>query len=120
MAKNRRIVETEWSSKPHSKKMDPRALSAIARRRRQMLIHSYLYYRMDSPVIPDETWTHWAQQLERLQRKFGWRIGFYDEAFRDWNGSSGFHLPADADVVRVARRIHDEVMERRALVGDDT
>ena len=119
MAKNRRIIATEWHNPPRNKTMDPRAIEAIARRRRQMLIHSYLYYRLDSPVIEDATWTHWAQQLARLHRKFGRRIGFYDAAFADWNGSSGFHLPADADVVRVARRVHDELMERRRLVGDE-
>jgi hypothetical protein len=72
---------------------------------------------MDSPVIEDHTWTRWAQQLEALQRKYGRRINFYDEAFADWNGSSGFHLPADADVVRVARRVHDEVREREDIIG---
>jgi len=82
-----------------------------------MLLHSYLYYHADSPIIEDHTWTKWAQQLHALQQKFGWRIGFYDAAFEDWNGSSGFHLPADADVVRVARRVHDEHRERENLLS---
>lgn len=88
--------------------MDRRALEAIARRRRQMLIHSYLYYGRDENIIDDPTWTQWAQQLARLQRKYGWRIGFYDRLFKDWNGSSGYHLPTNAgvdhNVVRVAER----------------
>ena len=115
--KTRRIVTTEWRNKPRSTKMDLRAVEAIARRRRQMLVHSFLYYRMDSPVISDAIWSKWAQQLHALQRKYGWRIGFYDDTFRDWDGSSGFHLPADSDVVRVARRIHDDMREREDLLA---
>lgn len=116
-AKTRRNIPTEWANKPRSKSIEPRVVAAIARRRRQMLIHSYLYYRMDSPIIDDATWTKWAQQLYALQKKFGWRIGLYDEVFKDWNGSSGFHLPADADVVRVARRTHDEYHDRLDIIG---
>lgn len=101
--------KTEWLNKPRCPGMDRRALEAIARRRRQMLIHSYLYYGTDTQVIDDHTWTQWAQQLARLQRKYGWRIGFYDRLFKDWNGSTGHHLPTNAgvdyNVVRVAERM---------------
>lgn len=117
MTKTRPNAVTEWANKPRSKTIEPRVVEAIARRRRQMLIHSFLYYRLDTPIIDDATWTKWAQQLYALQRKYGWRINFYDEVFADWNGSSGFHLPADHDVVRVARRVHDEAREREDLLS---
>lgn len=106
-AKTRRQVETEWAKKPHSTKMPAKAVEAIARRRRQMLVHSCIYYALDDSVIDDSTWTHWAQQLVRLQEKFGHRIGFYDSQFEDWDGSTGHHLKFDPDVMRVARRLLD-------------
>ena len=100
----------EWARIPRADAlvMPPAAVEAIARRRRQMLVHSCLYYVLDSPLVSDDQWQHWANQLVRLQRKFGREIGFYDEAFQDWNASSGYYLPMDPHVVRVARRLLDQ------------
>lgn len=95
----------EWIKKPHSTKMTPRVLEAISRRRRQMLIHSCIYYVLNENIISDETWSQWATQLLKLQLRYGHRIGFYDRAFADWNGSTGHHLPVDVNVERVARRM---------------
>jgi hypothetical protein len=117
MASVKRQTPTEWSRQPSARKMDRRVIEAIARRRRQMLVHSCLYYRMDASVIDDATWTRWAQQLAKLQDKFGHCIGFYDAAFEDWDGSSGFHLPADQDVARVAMRLLAEHNERERMLS---
>lgn len=119
MARVRRIVEeiTDWRNKPRNPDMDKRVVEAIGRRRRQMLIHCCIYYRYDENVVDDHTWNRWAQQLAKLQKKYGWRIGFYDRVFRDWDGSSGFHLPADSDVMRVARRILEEHRQREFLLS---
>jgi hypothetical protein len=112
-----RHVPSEWAKRPASAKLEKRVVEAIARRRRQMLLHSCLYYRLDAPIVEDHVWTRWAQQLAGLQQKFGYRIGFYDAVFRDWNGSSGFHLPADNDVVRVALRLRDDHQSRLDLLS---
>lgn len=117
MAKVRKQAEPEWLKKPRNLDMDPRVVEAIARRRRQMLLHCCIYYRMDDNIIDDHTWNRWAQQLAKLQKKYGWKIGFYDKEFRDWDGSSGFHLPADLDVLRVARRVLAEHKEREHLLS---
>lgn len=90
-------------------------VEAIARRRRQMLIHSCIYYTLNEAIIDDDTWQKWANQLVRLHAKFGSRIGFYDSAFADWDGSTGYHLPFDTEVVRVARRLLDDVLETRRM-----
>jgi hypothetical protein len=71
---------------------------AVKHRRSQMLIHSYLYYHLDDPIIPDDKWQEWAEDLTELHKTCT-MIGFYDKEFADWDGSTGMHLPVD-DFVR--------------------
>lgn len=82
------------------------ARDEIIRRRRQMLVHSAIYYVLNDNVVPDHVWQQWAFELAYLQDDYGHEAGFYDGAFSDWDGSSGYYLPgvADPDVMRVARR----------------
>jgi oligoendopeptidase F len=111
-AATRRAAAREWMCEPGCAGMERRVLEAIARRRRQMLVHSYIYYELDDNVISDDVWQKWATQLAKLQAKFGKRIGFYDKAFADWDGSTGFHLPRDGNVERVARRLLQDTIAR--------
>lgn len=68
----------------------------IQQRRAQMLIHSYAYYVLDAPMVSDDTWQRWANELVALQAEIpDVKIGFYDHAFGDWDGSTGMHLPQD-------------------------
>lgn len=41
----------------------------IQRRRLQMLVHSYIYYELDTNIIDDSTWSKWAVELRDLQKK---------------------------------------------------
>ena len=41
----------------------------IKRRRAQMLIHSCIYYEMNTNIVSDDTWQKWADELESLQNK---------------------------------------------------
>jgi hypothetical protein len=66
----------------------------IKQRRTQMLIHSYRYYVLDDPVISDDKWQEWADELVELQKR-KLKIGFYDKEFADWTGATGMHLPFD-------------------------
>jgi len=66
----------------------------IKQRRTQMLIHCYLYYVLDKPIISDDKWQQWADELVQLQNQ-KLIIGFYDDAFKDWSGATGMHLPFD-------------------------
>lgn len=103
---NDKIKTGNWLDKPRNKAMDQRAVTLIARRRRQMLVHCYIYYQLDTNVISDDKWMEWAQQLKRVQDKYGKQIGFYDKEFADWDGSTGYHLgrSIDHNVARVAYR----------------
>lgn len=67
----------------------------IQQRRRQMIVHSYIYYEMNTSVVSDEDWTRWAMELVELQKKYPEiaREADYWEDFQDWDGSTGFHLP---------------------------
>jgi len=86
----------------------------IKQRRSQMLVHSYLYYVIDEPIIEDDKWQRWADELATLQKynPKSCNIDFYDEAFKDWNGDTGFKLPLkDPDVIKKAmqiKRLHEE------------
>lgn len=42
----------------------------ITRRRRQLLVHSIIYYDMDDNIISDHQWAKWALELEELQAKY--------------------------------------------------
>lgn len=81
----------------------------IKQRRSQMLVHSYLYYWLDESIVSDYQWQAWADDLVELQKDFEGDLDFYDEAFYDWDGSTGCHLPKDEWVVNAALwlfRIH--------------
>lgn len=65
------------------------SVARIMHLRRLLLIHSYLYYVLDDPAVPDNVWQAWADELASINQD----VGFYDEAFKDWNGSTGYHLP---------------------------
>lgn len=42
----------------------------LNRRRRQILVHSIIYYKMDDNLISDSAWSAWATELEELQKKY--------------------------------------------------
>ena len=82
--------------------------SKIQQRRLQMLIHSKLYYDMNSNLIPDRQFDMWGMELVKLQREhpnIAKRI-CYAEAFKDWDASTGAFLPLqDEGVCRKANQI---------------
>jgi hypothetical protein len=74
---------------------DPTIREKIKQRRSQMLIHSCIYYELNENIVSDDKWQEWADELTTLQSKYPeyMKIGFYDEHFKDWDGSTGAHLP---------------------------
>ena len=89
----------------------------IKQRRAQMLIHSYIYYRLDDNIVSDHQWQHWAFELAKLQNENPneCKIGFFDKEFEGWTGAhGGSHLPLNAPYVqRVGRRILDNARANR-------
>ena len=76
--------------------MTPDQIQAlINQRRRQILVHSVIYYMMDDSIISDATWAKWAKELEELQRQYPdiAEQCVYADAFRGFDHSTGFNLP---------------------------
>ena len=67
----------------------------IKRRRLQLLIHSCIYYEYNTNLVSDNQWATWAIELEELQAKYP-KIAeqvIWDEAFKDFDHSTGYNLP---------------------------
>ena len=77
----------------------------IKQRRAQMLVHSYIYYKLGDNIVSDHQWQQWADELVVLQNKYPHPVGFYDVVFASWDGSTGYHLPHDEWVVNKANYI---------------
>ena len=80
----------------------------IRQRRRQMLVHSFLYYELDSNIIDDHTWSMWGVELAELQKKYPKESAEveYADLFSDWDGSSGAHLVYDEKIKSIAYRLY--------------
>lgn len=81
----------------------------IRQRRRQMLVHSYIYYELNENIVSDATWAKWAKELEQLQKAYpkeSEEVEEYEQ-FKDWNGSSGAFLKFGENVKAVAKILLD-------------
>lgn len=80
----------------------------INRRRRQILVHSVIYYEFNDNIISDSTWSKWAVELDDLQKRYPdiAKDCFMADAFENFDPSSGFNLPLnDSWAVRTAKRL---------------
>lgn len=80
----------------------------IQRRRLQLLVHSCLYYEMNTNLVTDRQWDLWAKELVQLQQQYpavSENVIYYN-AFKDWDASTGAFLPLkDPWVVRKAQQL---------------
>lgn len=68
--------------------------SLIKRRRLQILVHSCIYYQLNSNIVSDEKFDEWAKELEKLMKENpGLYSDRFDYAFENWDSSSGYDLP---------------------------
>jgi hypothetical protein len=69
----------------------------INRRRRQILVHSIIYYNMNENIVSDHQWSTWANELDKLQRKHPdlAKNCWMAEEFEDFDPSTGYSLPLD-------------------------
>lgn len=80
----------------------------INKRRRQILIHSCIYYRMNDSIIDDNKFDIWSNELVTLQNKYP-KIAdscIYAKDFKNFDGTTGFDLPInDSWVIGVAMQL---------------
>ena len=79
----------------------------INQRRSQMLVHSYLYYGLDESIVDDQTFDKWARELVKLQDDYPDVASkcIYAGNFKEFDGTTGFHLPRDLWVRTKALRL---------------
>lgn len=80
----------------------------ILRRRLQILVHSCIYYRLNTNIISDSTFDKWSRELVELQQKYPKisKLARYYEEFKNFDGSSGFDLPyGDPSILRKAQQL---------------
>ena len=67
----------------------------IQQRRYQLLIHSCIYYHLNSNIISDKQWDEWARELVTLQEQYPdiAKNVMLSEYFMDWDASTGAFLP---------------------------
>lgn len=79
----------------------------IQQRRYQILIHSCIYYHLNTNVISDKQWDAWAKELKNLQEQYpdiSKQVTLY-EYFKDWDASTGAFLPIKLPwVISIASR----------------
>ncbi len=77
-----------------SLKPKPDISGLIKRRRRQLLVHSYIYYELNQNIISDDQWSKWALELEKLQAEhpeLASKVEFAD-IFKNFDHSTGQNL----------------------------
>ena len=87
---------------------DAEVLELMVRRRRQLLIHSYIYYGRGTSLISDRQWDRWARELERLNAEYPVLAGTGDfaGAFHKFTSASGYYLSYQSGwVVRAAEHL---------------
>lgn len=85
----------------------------IQRRRLQILVHSYIYYRLNDMVVPNATFDHWARELIDLQKKYPElckEVALYD-IFADFDSigcASMLPLDGDEKLAKRAQQLLDQ------------
>lgn len=80
----------------------------IQQRRYQILVHSLIYYELDTNLVSDGKWSEWATELVKLQTEYPdiANTVIFADAFKDFDGSTGFDLPyRDEQIVNIAYRL---------------
>lgn len=69
-------------------------MELINRRRRQIAVHSVIYYKFDENIISDYDFDKWSRELADLQVAYPEiaKKAVFSEEFADFDGSTGCHL----------------------------
>lgn len=71
-------------------------MEEIKRLRLCVLIHSIIYYRLNTNIVSDFQYDKFAKKLKALQDKYpelSKAVPEYNKEFEGWDGCSGYNLP---------------------------
>lgn len=79
-------------------------IEKINQRRRQLHVHSIIYYHLNTSIIDDATFDKWSAELVELQAKHPEfkHKGYMYGIFTDWTGDTGMHLTITEDALATA------------------
>ena len=79
----------------------------ILQRRRQILVHSYIYYEMDDSIVSDAQWSQWAKELVWLSQEFPdiAKEVPYSKEFEGFDASTGFDFKYDDGIKNRAAQL---------------
>ena len=77
-------------------------IELINRRRRQILVHSYLYYELNTNLIQDHIFDKWCRELVQLHSKYPTesKRAVFSSVFIGWTGFSGYDLLSKDESVK--------------------
>lgn len=90
----------------------------ISQRRRQVLVHSIIYYKYNDSIISDSKWTEFAKELLDLQNQYPEIAAncVYHDDFIDFDCSSGYDLPLDDPYANsIAQRLLNSINRKEKL-----
>lgn len=69
-------------------------MEKINRRRRQILVHSAIYYEFNKNIISDFTFDEWCRDLVNLHAKYQKesKNAVFQDVYKNWTGFSGYDL----------------------------
>lgn len=88
-------------------------------RQRQILVHSFLYYQLNTNIVDDHTFDRWSKELADLMadNPDAAKGSAYYEAFKEFDGSSGYDLPFALPEIQSAGykllKIHNEMRRNK-------
>lgn len=94
----------------------------IRRRRRQILIHSCMYYRLGTSIWTDKKYDECSRELVELQAQYpniSKTVEYYED-FKDWDGTTGFNLSplGDPNILALAIQLSSQVrIEGRKIIN---
>lgn len=94
----------------------------IRRRRRQILIHSCIYYRLGTSIWTDKKYDECSRELVELQAQYpniSKTVEYYED-FKDWDGTTGFNLSplGDPNILALATQLSSQVrIEGRKIIN---
>lgn len=85
----------------------PDIVEWITRRRKQIMVHSVIYYRMADSLWSDFEFDRYAKQLVQLQADYPKEASeaIFAEEFKDFDGTTGFQFIDNPWAIRKAEEL---------------